>query len=165
MARAGDSVTEGDRAREQAVQAADGGDAAADRALTGELRSRREKLAAWRERGVDPFGARYEPTHRSAGVIAAASGRSREELDRERTRVRLAGRLIARRGHGRAGFAHILDAEGTIQIYARADALGDSRYEAFELLDIGDIVGVEGFVFRTNRGEATVHLEDFSLLG
>ncbi len=138
-------------------------DATAD-TTTDALSVRRTKLEAWRRQGVDPFGSSFAPTHRTADVVRSAEALTREDLAEHKTVVSLAGRLMTRRGHGKAGFAHLLDQEGLIQIYARVDDLGEEAYEQFEMLDIGDIVGVEGFVFKTKRGEVTVHLERFILL-
>src|SRR5204863_9134940 len=76
----------------------------------------------------------------------------------------LAGRLVSLRGHGKAGFAHLLDGSGKIQLYFREDALGESSFRRYELLDVGDWIGVEGPLFRTRTGEITVRVEGFELL-
>lgn len=129
-----------------------------------EAAMRRAKLAVWRERGVDPFGSKFEVSHRSVHVMQLTAAQTREQLEEHRLRVRMAGRLIARRGHGKAMFAHILDQDGQIQLYAKVDTLGEDAYEQFELLDIGDWIGVEGYLFKTNRGEVTVHVDHLTLL-
>lgn len=128
------------------------------------LSVRRAKLEVWRRQGVDPFGSSFVATHRSVDVVRNVESLTREELLEHKTYVKMAGRLMTRRGHGKAGFAHLLDQEGLIQVYARVDDLGEQAYAQFELLDIGDIVGVEGYVFKTNRGEVTIHMERFTLL-
>ena len=128
------------------------------------LSVRRAKLEVWRRQGVDPFGSSFVATHRSVDVVRNVESLTREELLEHKTYVKMAGRLMTRRGHGKAGFAHLLDQEGLIQVYARVDDLGEQAYAQFELLDIGDIVGVEGYVFKTNRGEVTIHLERVTLL-
>ncbi len=126
--------------------------------------ARRAKLHFWRERGIDPFGVKFEITHRSSDIIRKVESMSREELDEHKIQVKIAGRLMSRRGHGKAAFGHVLDLDGTIQIYARIDTLGDEHYQEFKALDIGDIVGVEGYVFKSNHGEVTVHVERLTLL-
>ena len=122
------------------------------------LQARREKLARLAERGVTPFAYRFDRTH----TVEAA----RESLgDRdEGERVRIGGRLVAWRGHGKTAFAHLADASGRIQLYFRRDDIGEDRFEALALLDIGDVIGVEGPVFRTRTGEITVRAESFELL-
>lgn len=129
-----------------------------------ELAVRRGKLQQWRELGVDPFGERYEVSHRSVDIRAAAQSKTREQLEERRLWVKMAGRVVARRGHGKAAFAHLLDQDGQFQVYAKVDTLGESKYEQFDMLDIGDWIGVEGYVFKTNRGEVTVNVERWTLL-
>ncbi|MBP2655839.1 MAG: lysS [Firmicutes bacterium] len=130
--------------------------------ITGEemnelMRVRREKMAAIEARGIEPFGRKYNFTHRAAQVL--------EEFEQlEGKSVRLAGRIMAVRGHGKASFAHIMDMSGRIQLYFRQDVLGADGYEEFGLIDIGDIVGVEGEVFRTNRGEISVKVTGLEIL-
>src|SRR5437899_1442024 len=112
------------------------------------MRQRREKLAQWRALGIEPYAYRFEPTHRAAEVLARGESVTAEPGER----VRLAGRVMALRGHGKAGFAHLLDATGRLQLYFRADQLG-AQFERYELIDVGDWIGVEGPVFRTRTGE------------
>jgi len=123
------------------------------------IRQRREKLEQWRALGVAPYAYRYEVTHRAADALAR--GEAITEAAGER--VRLAGRLMTLRGHGKAGFAHLLDGSGRIQLYFRADQLGEA-FRRYELLDVGDWVGVEGPLFRTRTGEITVRVEALELL-
>lgn len=125
---------------------------------------RREKMNALRERGVDPFGHRYPQTHHAQDVLAFSEGKSKEELESAHYVVRIAGRLTIRRGHGKASFAVLQDRTGPIQIYAKVDVLGEEAYELFQLLDLGDFLGVEGPVFRTNRGEVTVLCQRIDIL-
>lgn len=126
------------------------------------MRVRREKMAKFREMGIAPFGHRYEVTHHAQEVLDAFSHLGDEEEAQEE--VRLAGRLLAIRGHGKASFAVLMDLSGRIQIYFKLDVLGEAKYKEFKLLDIGDIIGVQGPVFRTRRGELTVRVDDFELL-
>jgi lysyl-tRNA synthetase class 2 len=128
-------------------------------ALQDLMRQRMEKLERWRAAGVEPYAYRYEPTHHAAGLL----GRGEAVTAEPGEPVRIAGRLTALRGHGKAGFAHLLDGTGRIQLYARADHLGDA-YARWELLDVGDWVGVEGELFRTRTGEITVRVSRFELL-
>lgn len=158
-------VTDGDRETADATQSALSSQEQGSGATTSELAVRRAKLDQWRARGVEPYGGRFDVTHRSSDILRVADDRTREELEEQRLSVKVAGRLVARRGHGKAGFAHILDQDGQIQLYAKSDAIGQDQYEAFELLDIGDWIGVSGYVFKTNRGEVTVHIEQLTLLG
>jgi lysyl-tRNA synthetase class 2 len=123
------------------------------------MRQREEKLAQWRALGVEPYAYRYEPTHRAAEILAWDGAVTQEPGQR----VRVAGRIMALRGHGKAGFAHLLDGSGRIQLYLRADAMGE-QFRRYELLDVGDWVGAEGCVFRTRTGEITVKVEAVELL-
>ena len=143
---------------------ADGRGSTPRESTSDEASLRHEKLVWWRERGIDPFGGSFAVSHHSGQIVEWAEGKAREEIEAQSWRVRAAGRLIGRRGHGKAVFGNLLDAEGSIQIYARIDTLGERRFEEFEQLDLGDLIGVEGVVFKTNRGEVTIHLESFTLL-
>lgn len=130
----------------------------------GLLQTRMAKMDELKNKGVDPFGHRYEVTHHASEVLAFGEGKSKEELEQANLRVRVAGRLMIRRGHGKASFAVIQDRTGNLQIYAKIDVLGEEAYEVFDLLDLGDFIGVEGTVFRTNRGEVTVLVEKLEVL-
>jgi lysyl-tRNA synthetase class 2 len=125
-------------------------------------RARREKLEALIARGVCPFGYGYERTHDAADAVAQLAGVSGG--DAEGPTVRVAGRVVAWRAHGKTAFAHVADASGRIQVYFRRDELGDERFAVLELLDIGDMIGVAGPLFRTRTGEITVRAESFDLL-
>lgn len=118
---------------------------------------RRAKLDRLRAAGIDPFGRRYDVTHHAAEIRARFA-----EL--ENHRVRVAGRLMSIRAHGKATFAHLQDRSGQIQIYVKIDAVGEQAYELFSTLDVGDIIGVEGGVFRTRRGEISIEVTSFELL-
>ncbi len=133
---------------------------------TSELVVRREKLAALTEAGKNPFEiTKYDVTTDS--VSAVRDYEEREELlaaSGEELTVRVAGRLVARRIMGKASFAHLLDGEGKIQLYVSRDDLGDESYAAFKKMDVGDIVGVEGVLFRTRTGEVSIHAKSMTLL-
>lgn len=126
--------------------------------------TRVNKLEQLRAMGVEPFGHRYEVTYHAADILQYGEHKSKEELETDALRVRLAGRLMIRRGHGKAAFAVVQDKTGNMQIYAKLDVLGEASYDVFQLLDLGDFVGVEGVVFRTNRGELTVLVERLDVL-
>ena len=119
--------------------------------------ARREKLAELVKRGVIPFAYRFDRT----GSIQGALERFR---DQDPTVHRLAGRLILLRSMGKTTFAHLEDRSGKIQVYFKVDAVGAEQYEVVKLLDLGDVIGVEGALFRTKTGEVTVRVERFTLL-
>ncbi|WP_177504299.1 lysine--tRNA ligase [Anaerosinus sp.] len=120
------------------------------------MKVRREKMAAIAEKGIEPFGRRYAYTHHAKDVID-----NFEEL--EGKTVSVAGRLMAVRGHGKASFTTVGDMSGKIQLYFRQDVLGEEIYSNFKLLDIGDIIGAEGIVFRTQRGEISLKVTNFEI--
>ncbi|MCZ8523669.1 MULTISPECIES: lysine--tRNA ligase [Paenibacillus] len=120
------------------------------------LQIRRGKLDELRALGIDPFGQKYERTHHAAEITKAYEEKSKEELDELRAEVSIAGRIMQKREMGKAGFAHLQDITGKIQIYVRADAVGETSYKAYDLLDIGDIIGIQGIVFKTKTGELSV---------
>jgi lysyl-tRNA synthetase class 2 len=121
------------------------------------MRRRREELETLRKQGIDPFPYGFERDTFSADILAAF-----RDGDPPRT-VSIAGRIISLRRMGRASFCHIIDSQGKIQVYLRKDDLGDV-YGAFRLMDIGDIIGVRGYVFRTKMGEISIHAEKLALL-
>jgi lysyl-tRNA synthetase class 2 len=126
------------------------------------IRQRREKLEALRRSGIDPFGGRYPLTHWARGLAERLGSASEEEL-KGFGPVSLAGRVVAMRHHGKTCFAHLMDQTGRIQLYARADGLGD-EYARFVELDAGDFIGVTGEMFRTRTGELTVAVKTVSFL-
>ena len=95
------------------------------------MRQRRDKLAAWRALGVEPYAYRFDPTHHAADCLARGDAVTTEPGER----VSVAGRIMALRGHGKAGFAHLLDGTGRIQLYFREDQLGE-QFRRYELLDV-----------------------------
>ena len=133
---------------------------------TSELAVRREKLAALVEAGKNPFEiTKYDATHTSARAIKEFTERESALTEGgEELSVRVAGRIVGRRIMGKASFAHLLDGDGKIQLYVSRDDLGDEDYAAFKKWDIGDIIGVEGVVFRTRTGEISVHAKSAVLL-
>ncbi|NIR50474.1 lysine--tRNA ligase [candidate division KSB1 bacterium] len=121
------------------------------------MQNRREKLERLREIGVNPYPYKFRRTHSSRAILNDAD----KVMGKN---VSVAGRLMSIRGHGKASFAHAIDSEGKIQIYVRKDQVGDKNYEVFELLDIGDIIGISGEVFVTRTGETTIKVSDLQLL-
>ncbi len=128
------------------------------------LQIRRNKLDELRGLGVDPFGKKYAPTHHAGDILAAYSEQSAEELEEQNVEVVIAGRIMQKRNMGKASFAHIQDLSGRIQVYVRKDHIGDVMYEAFDLLDIGDLIGVKGHVFKTRTGETSVKAAELEVL-
>ena len=126
-------------------------------ALNDQILRRREERIQLATEGINPYPYSFDATARSAEIIEGF----RED---ERRQVSVAGRIMTVRKMGKASFFHLQDSEGRIQIYIRKNDVGDDAYRAFKLLDIGDIVGVKGFVFRTKTGEISVHAEEFVLL-
>lgn len=121
------------------------------------LMVRRKKLDELRDCGIDPFGDKFERTHRAQEIIAGFT-----EL--ENTKVTIAGRIMAKRNMGKATFVHIQDVSGKIQVYVRVNEVGEEQYELFTHFDIGDIIGVAGKVFKTQRGEVSVWANEITIL-
>ncbi|MDD2212650.1 MAG: lysine--tRNA ligase [Clostridia bacterium] len=121
------------------------------------MQVRLEKLKELREKGITPYGGRYERTHYASDI----KENSEELLEKD---VVVAGRLMAKRTMGKASFAHMQDYSGQIQIYLRLNDVGADAYELFKSLDLGDIIGVQGHVFRTRTEEVTVWAKEFVLL-
>lgn len=132
--------------------------------LNDQFQVRRDKMNKMREEGIDPFGERYDRSHQSAQIIAEYDEFSKEDLEGKAAQVTIAGRMMTKRGKGRAGFAHIQDLEGQIQIYVRKDSVGEEAYELFKSSDLGDIIGVTGTVFKTNVGELSIKATSFEVL-
>ena len=120
--------------------------------------ARREKLAALIERGIAPFGYRFERSHSAQEALEAY------EEDGVEVSVSTAGRIVSMRPHGKATFVHIGDRSGKIQLYFRRDVLGDDGYELLKLFDLSDFIGVRGSLFRTRTQEVTIKVEEFQLL-
>jgi len=123
-------------------------------ALVAEMRENLRKL---RELGIEPYPRRSARTHNAGEIVDAF-----EEF--EGREVAVAGRLVSIRGHGKAGFADLLDGAGKIQLYVRKDEVGDDRFAIWKLLDVGDVVGARGEVFATRSGEKSIKVKDLSVL-
>ena len=126
------------------------------------IAERRQKLARLQDSGVEPFPHAFEGRTEIATVRAAHEGLAAAEETEDRYRV--AGRIAARRGHGKAAFLDLVDGSGRIQLHAREDLLGAESFERLVGLDLGDIVGADGTVFATKRGELSLRIADWTLL-
>ncbi|MEL7623465.1 MAG: lysine--tRNA ligase [Clostridiales bacterium] len=125
--------------------------------LSEQQRIRREKMESLRQQGLDPFGGRFQQSHHASDILAGYDRLAGQT-------VALAGRMMAKRGMGKASFAHIQDVSGQIQVYIRKDDVGEEAYAIFKTLDLGDILGISGKVFTTRTGEISVHAEKVELL-
>ena len=121
------------------------------------IRVRLEKLDYFKQAGLHPYGNKYERTHTTKEILANFESFNSKQ-------VSLAGRLMAKRGHGKAGFGNLQDSDGQIQTYAKLDNLGEQAYDLYTKLDIGDIIGVTGTIFKTHMGEITLEIESLQLL-
>jgi lysyl-tRNA synthetase class 2 len=125
---------------------------------------RRKKLSEIKSLGHAAYPHKFDWTHTPRQIGEQFSGRTAEQLSSERVDVRMAGRIVALRPHGKAAFAHMAGDGARLQIYVRLDAVGEAAFKLFQLLDLGDIVGVAGHLFRTKTNELTVWVERLELL-
>jgi lysyl-tRNA synthetase, class II len=132
--------------------------------LSDQEQVRREKLAKYKELGVDPFGQKFIRSDSVKSVHEKCDGKTNEELDANRVYVTIAGRIMSLRRMGKASFMNIKDVSGNIQVYVGIDVVGEEAYSLFRLADIGDIVGVYGRVMLTRTGEMTVRAEKYTHL-
>lgn len=123
------------------------------------MKVRIDKMEALREKGVNPFGQRFVVTHHTQDVLS-----NQEALITSGEEVVIAGRLMAKRGQGKAGFGNIQDVTGQIQIYSRMDVAGEENHWFFKKADIGDIIGIRGKVFVTEKGETSISVQEFTPL-
>ena len=127
-------------------------------------RLRQEKLKQIEALGHEAYPRKFQATHTIPEILAAYSEKSGEDLASARLDVRVAGRVMALRLMGKAGFAHLQQGGQRLQIYVKKDAVGDKGFELFKLLDIGDHVGVRGYLFRTRTNELSVHVDEITFL-
>ncbi|PKM89079.1 MAG: lysine--tRNA ligase [Firmicutes bacterium HGW-Firmicutes-12] len=125
--------------------------------LNQHVQVRLEKLEELKKKGINPFGARFIRTHYASDIVD-------NFVQLEGSDVTIAGRLMTKRDMGKAGFAHIQDISGLIQIYIRLNDIGPEAHELFKRLDIGDIIGITGHVFKTQKGEITVSAKEITIL-
>ncbi|HEX4770871.1 MAG TPA: lysine--tRNA ligase [Bryobacteraceae bacterium] len=127
------------------------------------LRQRHDRIAQIQQLGFQPYGHRFEYTHTIPQILSEYGSKTAEELE-PRVGVRVAGRIQRIRRMGKAGFLHLLQNGGRIQIYVRKDVVPENAYKLYELLDIGDIIGVDGYLFRTKTGELSIHVDNLVFL-
>ena len=125
---------------------------------------RREKMQELRNKGIDPFGSRYERTATSGMLRNLYGEKTKEELEELAITARVAGRIMTKRRNGKISFMHLQDKDGQIQIYLRYDVLGEEAYNLFKSADIGDIVGIAGEVMRTQTGELSIKAQEYTHL-
>jgi lysyl-tRNA synthetase, class II len=128
------------------------------------IQQRFKKLAEIRAMGVKPYAGRFEISHSAQALVDAYEQSTKEDLEAKRIHVTGAGRIIAMRSFGKAGFSHIQDGTGRIQIYFQKNTLGDEQYALFKKFDIGDFIGVKGMLFRTKTNELTIDVGQITLL-
>ena len=125
---------------------------------------RRQKMEDLRAMGIDPFGHAFKRTHTSGQIVPVYKDKGKEELEEAQIPVTIAGRIMTKRRMGKAGFMHIQDIDGQIQIYVRKDTIGDDQYEIFKKNDIGDIVGISGTLMKTDHGDLAVRAKEYTHL-
>jgi lysyl-tRNA synthetase class 2 len=125
---------------------------------------RLEKLKQIEALGQRAYPTKYDFTLTIPQILAGYSAKTGEELESSRVNVRIAGRIMAIRLMGKAGFAHLQQEGQRLQIYVKKDAVGEKGFELYKLLDLGDHIGVSGYLFRTKTGELTVHVEEITFL-
>ncbi|TNK97505.1 lysine--tRNA ligase [Fructilactobacillus sanfranciscensis] len=132
--------------------------------MNDQMRVRHEKMDELREEGIDPFGHEFKPTALAKDLTEEYDKYSKEELEEKDVTVTIAGRMVAKRGSGKVGFADILDCSGRMQIYIRKDVVGEEKYHIFKRSDIGDFLGFTGEVIKTDMGQLTVRVTDVTFL-
>ena len=125
---------------------------------------RREKMQELIDKGIDPFGQRFDVTAYSKGIKEQYGEKTHEELEEMAVEVSVAGRIMTKRRKGKVCFMHIQDRDGQIQLYVRKDTIGEDAYEIVKKGDIGDIIGVKGTVFMTNTGECSIKVSEYTHL-
>ena len=132
--------------------------------MNDQLKVRREKMDELREEGIDPFGHRFERTDLAQDLQDKYGDMDKDELDAKQVVATIAGRMLAKRGKGKVGFADIWDRSGKMQLYIRKDVVGEDTYHIFKRSDIGDFLGITGQVFKTDFGELTIKVTGLTFL-
>ena len=132
--------------------------------LTEQEKIRRDKLEYLKEHNIKPFGSRFDRTDNSKTILEKFDKYTKEELEEKKFNVKVAGRMISKRRQGKIGFINIQDKFGSVQCYIAKDMIGEEMYDVFIKSDIGDILGIEGYVMRTNTNALTVKCEKFTHL-
>jgi len=125
---------------------------------------RRQKLKQIEALGQIAYRSKYESTHTIPQILTEYSEKTAEQLENPKVSVRIAGRIMAIRLMGKAGFSHLQQGGQRLQIYVKKDAVGDAGFNLYKLLDLGDHIGVSGYLFRTRTGELTIHVEEITFL-
>jgi lysyl-tRNA synthetase class 2 len=125
---------------------------------------RQDKLKQIEALGQQAYPHKYQTTHVIPQILADFSGKTGEELEADKVQVSVAGRLMSIRGQGKAGFAHLQQDGQRLQIYVKLDAVGEKGFQLYKLLDLGDFIGVRGYLFRTRTNELSVHVEEITFL-
>ncbi|MEG0077961.1 MAG: lysine--tRNA ligase, partial [Anaerorhabdus sp.] len=125
---------------------------------------RRQKMEELKEKGIEPFGAAYDRTHRSLEIKETYGEKTKEELEALDMHVKVAGRIMTKRRMGKLGFMHLQDRDGQIQIVINKAVVGEEVYEIFKASDLGDIIGIEGVVTKTDSGELSVKAHEYTHL-
>ena len=125
---------------------------------------RRQKMEELREKGIDPFGHAFNQTHHSLELKDLYGDKTKEELEELHIETSVAGRIMTKRRMGKIGFMHIQDRDGQIQVVVNKAVVGEDVYEIFKASDIGDIIGIEGYVVKTDSGELSVKAETYTHL-
>ncbi len=136
----------------------------AQQKLTEQEKVRRQKMQDLADMGIDPFGQAYQRTSTSGKITEQYENMTKEQLQELDVHVKIAGRIMTKRRQGKAGFMHIQDVDGQIQIYVRKDEVGEEQYEIFKKNDIGDIVGIEGTVMKTDHGQLSIRAKVYTHL-
>lgn len=132
--------------------------------LTQQEQVRRQKMQDLIDMGIDPFGAAFNRTHKTGDIVPVYKDKTKEELEELQIPVTVAGRIMTKRRMGKAGFMHIQDIDGQIQIYVRKDEVGDLPYEIYKKNDLGDIVGISGVLMKTDHGDLAVRAKEYTHL-
>ena len=132
--------------------------------LTQQEQVRRQKMQDLIDMGIDPFGAAFHRTHKTGDIVPVYKDKTKEELEELQIPVTVAGRIMTKRRMGKAGFMHIQDIDGQIQIYVRKDDVGDLPYELYKKNDLGDIVGIAGVLMKTDHGDLAIRAKEYTHL-
>ena len=126
--------------------------------------ARRQKMNALQEQGLDPFGQAFRRTALSGSIRSEFADKTTEELEGLQKEVAIAGRIMSKRRMGKIGFMHLLDRDGQIQVVVKKQVVGEEVYELFKQSDVGDIIGVKGLVIKTQAGELSVEVHEYTHL-
>lgn len=129
-----------------------------------QTRIRMEKMNKLKEKGIAPFGQRFDVENKICDIIATYKDLSKEELEEKAIHAKVAGRIMTKRDMGKIAFCNLQDRDGNMQIYIRKDVIGEEAYSVFKLSDIGDLIGISGEVMKTNTGELTIKVSEYTHL-